>query len=430
MRSLVLLYMALLLVGASPIGVAAQSPPLTIREAVDEALANNPDLGVLRAQIGVARERPAQERGLTPPMVSAQIWQWPITSLNPANTNMYMFMVGQELPGRGKRDLRAAVADKDRALVAADVTIRERQVIDDVKQTYAALFIARRAAAVYRTGIDLLRQMADVSQAKYITGRISQQDVLKPIVESSRLYNDALVFDEQANLAAARLNVLLGRAPDAPIGGLAEPVEERLLPSAADLQRLAVDREPELARARLEVEKAQAELASARQEYRPDFTVQGGYAVMPNDTDAWLGTVSITWPRAPWSRGRIDARVAELSAGVETARLRVRAMENSVKQSVQAAYVHAASAEARATLLRTTILPQSEQMLAVSRVGYQADHVDFEALIDNERTLIGAQLDYVRALSEFAQATADLERAIGVDLPAGTTAAVDVKEGN
>src|SRR4029079_4460896 len=100
---------------------------------------------------------------------------------------------------------------------------------------------------------------------------------------------------------------------------------------------------------------AQAELASARQEYRPDFTVQGGYAVMPNDTDAWLGTVSITWPRAPWSRGRIDARVAELSAGVETARLRVRAMENSVKQSVQAAYVHAASAEARATLLRTTI---------------------------------------------------------------------------
>lgn len=43
-------------------------------------------------------------------MAEAQIWQWPLNTLNPANTDMYMFMVTQDLPGRGKRDLRAAVA--------------------------------------------------------------------------------------------------------------------------------------------------------------------------------------------------------------------------------------------------------------------------------------------------------------------------------
>ena len=44
-------------------------------------------------------------------------------------------------------------------------------------------------------------------------------------------------------------------------------------------------------------------------------------------------------------------------------------------------------------LLRTTILPQAQQTLDVSRIAYQTDAVDFQAVIDNERTLLDAQLD-------------------------------------
>jgi len=95
---------------------------------------------------------------------------------------------------------------------------------------------------------------------------------------------------------------------------------------------------------------------------------------------------------------------------------------------VQEAYVRAKAAQERAALLRTTILPQSQQTLEVSRVAYQTDRVDFQALIDNERMLLDARLDYFRALSDFSQALADLERAVGSDLPAGTTAVVSVQE--
>src|SRR5206468_7424285 len=216
-----------------------------------------------------------------------------------------------------------------------------------------------------------------------------------------------------ANLATARLNVLLDRAPETPIGPVVDPREEMLMPATADLQRMAIERQPELARARLEIERADAELASAKQEYKPDFTVQAGYMLMPNQTDAVLARVGVTWPRAPWSHGKIDARVAELTAAVESAKARERAMENMVRLAVQEAYVRAKSAQDRAALFRTTILPQSQQALDVSRVGYQTDRVDFQALIDNERTLLTSQLDYFRALSEFEQAAADLERAVG-----------------
>jgi cobalt-zinc-cadmium efflux system outer membrane protein len=145
---------------------------------------------------------------------------------------------------------------------------------------------------------------------------------------------------------------------------------------------------------------------------------------MPQQTDSLLARVAISWPRAPWSRGKIDAHVAEQTASVEAARARERAMESRVRLAVQEAYVHAQSAQDRAGLLRTTILPQSQQSLEVSRIAYQTDRVDFQAVIDGERMLLDAQLGYVRALSEFDQAVADLERAVGTDLPPGMTTTV------
>jgi len=404
-------------------------PPATLAELLQEALEKNPDLVALRAQVDVVKQRPAQERFLNAPMAEAQIWQWPFNSINPADTNMYMFMVTQELPGRGKRQLRAAVADKDVALAESDIAVRARDVVNQVKQAYASLFIARKAIQVHLDNVDLLRQIADVSQAKYTTGRISQQDVLKPVVELSRLHTDIIRFDEQAKLATARLNVLLNRAPETPIGPLVEPQEQTILPATADLQRLAIERQPELQRVRLEVERAEAELASVRGDYKPDFTVQGGYMLMPRMTDAWMGRIGITWPKAPWSRGKIDARVAEQTAAIQTAKARTQAAENMVRLAVQEAYVRATSAQDRAVLLRTTILPQSQQTLEVSRVAYQTDRADFQALIDNQRVLLDVNLDYFRALSDFTQALADLERAIGTDLPSGTTADVTVKGG-
>ena len=404
-------------------------PPVTVGELLQEALEKNPELVALRAQVDVVRQRRIQERFLDAPMAEAQIWQWPFNSINPADTNMYMLMVTQDLPGRGKRQLRAAVVEKDIALAESDIAIRARDVVNQIKQSYAALYIARKAIAVYLDSVELLRQIADVSQAKYTTGRISQQDVLKPVVELSRLHADIIMFDEQASLARAELNVLLNRPPETSIGPLIEPDEQSILPATADLQRMAIERQPELARARFEIEKAEAELASVRSEYKPDFSVQGGYMLQPRMPDAWMGRIGITWPKAPWSRGKIDARVAEQTAAVQAAKARIQALENMVRLAVQEAYVRATSAQQRAVLLRTTIRPQSQQTLEVSRVAYQTDRVDFQALIDNQRVLLDVSLDYFRALSDFTQALADLERAVGIDLPAGTTAAAIAKEG-
>jgi len=407
-----------------------EGPPASLKSLLQEALEKNPELAALRDQIAVARQRPAQERSLMPPTAEAQIWQWPINTLNPADTNMYMFMVGQEIPGRGKRDARAAVVEKDIALADADVAIRARQIVNEIKQAYSALYIARKAAELHLAGVDLLSQMAEVAQARYAAGRGSQTDALKPVIELSKLHSDVIMHEQEAGLAAARLNVLLNRPPDTPIGPLDEPGAAMVLPASAELQQLALARQPELQRARIEIERAGAGLTSVQLERKPDFSVQGGYLVMPNQTDGLLAKVGITWPNAPWSRGRIDAKIAEQSAALVSARSRERATENMLRLAVHEAYVRAEAARDRASLLQTTILPQAQQMFDVTRAAYQADRADFQSVLDAERTQLDEQLDYFRALSEFTQALADLERAVGTDLPAATTAPPPVSKGH
>jgi outer membrane protein TolC len=230
------------------------------------------------------------------------------------------------------------------------------------------------------------------------------------------LHDDIIMLDQDTKVATAKLNMLLDRPIDAPIGPLEAPHEQTLLPSLADLQAEALDRQPEIQGARLAVERAEAALAVARREHKPDYSVQAGYLVMPHQTDAVLARVGITWPDAPWSRGRTDARVREAAAYIEAAKARQRSMENALRFAVQEPYLRVKAAEKRAALLRTTIVPQSQQTMDVSRIAYQTDRVDFLALLDNERVLLNTQLDYYRALSDFEQAMADLERAVGTEI--------------
>jgi cobalt-zinc-cadmium efflux system outer membrane protein len=391
-------------------------PPLTLEAALDEALAKNPTLVALRRQFEAARLRPAQERFLMPPTFEAQIWQWPLGSANPLDTNMYMFTVGQDIPGRGKRRARAAVLDKEAEAAGNEIAVRAREVVDQVKRAYADLFLARAHIDIHLASVELLRQLADVSEARYAAGRLSQQDVLKAVVEISKLHEELVGMEERARIAQAALNTLLDRPPDAPIGPVGAPRERIVLPAVAALQRVALERHPELRQAALERERAEAALSAAKAEYHPDFLVGGGYFLMPRDRDAWTVSLGITWPGAPWSRKRLDARVAEARAEIEAAAARQRVVENALRFAIQEAYVRVESASQRAALLRTSVLPQSEQTFEVSRIAYQADRVGFVDLLDSQRVLLDAQLAYYRALSDLEQALADLERAVGVDL--------------
>ena len=71
------------------------------------------------------------------------------------------------------------------------------------------------------------------------------------------------------------------------------------------------------------------------------------------------------------------------------------------------------------------MIPQSQQVLEVSRVAYQSDRGDIVGLVEQQHGLLETQLDYYRALAAVAEARADLEYAVGDELPTASAPAVE-----
>ena len=385
-------------------------PPLTLRAAIDEALARNPELAALRQEYEVARAAPAQERFLAPPMLEAQIWGWPVTTLNPARTDMYMLMAEQELPGKGKRAARTLVAEREADMSQQQIAVRANQILSDLRQAYVDLAFTRDTFDLYSRQASLLQDVAETATVRYAAGEGAQHHTVVALVDVAAVEKDRIAAEERAQAAEARLNTLMGRPPSQPVGPLA-PIVSTV--PAEEAEQRALARHPDVAMVDAGVAKEQAELERLRGERRPDFVVGGGYMLMPGDAGAWTARAGITWPNAPWSRGRLTAAIEVQAKRVEAARARREVVAAQLRQAVRQAVVRLNAAERQVRLIESTVLPQIEHAFELTRLAYAAGEGAFTDMLDTRRTLLSTELEYVEARASVARARADLDTIAG-----------------
>ena len=388
----------------------AQAPPLTLRAAIDEATARNPELVALRQEYEAARAAPAQERFLAPPMLEAQIWGWPVTTLNPARTEMYMLMAEQELPGKGKRAARTLVAEREAEMSRQQIAVRANQILNDVRNAYIDLAFTRETFALYSRQAALLDQLAETATLRYAAGEGAQHHTVIALVEVASVQKERIAAEERAQAAEARLNTLLARPVSQPIEVL-EPIAATLSPEEAEQRALA--RHPEVAMVEAAVAREEAELERLRGERRPDFVVGGGYMLMPGDAGAWTARAGITWPNAPWSRGRLTTAIDVQAKRVEAAKARRGVVGSQLRQAVREAVIRLNAAERQVRLINSTVLPQIEHAFELTRLSYAAGEGPFTEILDTRRMLFSMELEYLEAQANVARARADLETVAG-----------------
>ena len=389
-------------------------PPLSLRVALEQALTNNADLRLARAEAAPLSDRPAQEQSLMPPRVEAQVWQWPVTTIDPRETDMYMFMLEQDFPGRGKRARRVEVAR--RAIAAADAAVEARrlQVAGAVRQAYARLALARRDVRSAREIAGGLDGLVAASQTTYAAGGGSQALVVRAMLAVSRVRERLATLEGDARAAAAQLNTLMGRAPTQAIGALDEPPGQ-IAATARAADDVEVGRHPEVLAARAVVAQAESQVAAARQERRPDWMVQGGYMLMPGEAGAWSARVGVTWPSAPWTKGRVTAAVAEAEKRRDAAEAALAAVEARLRQAYEEATARVAAAGSRLHALRTAVLPQARHLVDATRVAFESGQGSLADALEAQQMLLEAGLDDARAVHELELARADLDTAAGAD---------------
>jgi outer membrane protein, heavy metal efflux system len=385
--------------------------PLTLDAAIAEALERHPTLVALRAQYDAARAAPARERFLVPPTLEAQVWAWPITTLNPARTDMYMFMAEQELPGRGKRAARVLVAERDADIARQQVPVEAAALVGEIRVAFVELGVARQLRALYDDQRRLLRDMTEAATIRYASGSGGQHHSIAALVELTRLERDVIAADERVHSAEARLNAAVGWPLTRQIGALA-PVAASV--SVADAEALALARHPEFAMVDARVAREEAELARLRGERRPDFVVGGGYMLMPGDAGALTVRGGVTWPNAPWSRGRVSAMIDAQSRRVDAAKAQRETVALRVRRTVRDATIRLEAAERQVRLMQSSVLPQVEHAFELARLAYSGGEGDFAGMLESRRLVFTTQLELTEAHANASRAYAALETAVGL----------------
>src|SRR5439155_13484064 len=170
--------------------------------------------------------------------------------------------------------------------------------------------------------------------------------------------------------AAARLNELLSRPPDEPLGTPHAPALRRVPGPLDRLLALARAKRPELAARSAAVARTEDAVALARRDYLPDFDLTFGRFYNRDRRDGYGAMVGMTLPWPFLYRRNAALEEARARLGAEQA-MRRRA-EDQIAASVRTALATLESAAAEHQLLVATHVPQAEQAFAASREAYAA----------------------------------------------------------
>jgi cobalt-zinc-cadmium efflux system outer membrane protein len=385
---------------------------------IDEALKNNPSLKAAGNKIDAAKASVGYTKSLDPPLVGFEFYQAPVSGFpNPFKDQMeYDYSIQQMFPFPGKLGSMAHAEQKRTDMLTADRQTREQDIVRNVKGLYYDLYLKNRQSEINHETRALVREFVDIARKQYELGKGKQSDILRAQTELSALGNDSIVLVQQRKSMQGMLNALCNRPVTAEIGFIPEIDPALREYDLGALLALAEKNRPELKSMQYGVEMKQAERAASGKEYLPDFMVRGTYKQMASLPDDWSLMIGATVPIAPWSLGKTASGNGRNDANVKTAQAELDNMKNMIASEVNDALLKVKSSMERIALSRESVIPQARQTLASALASYKTGKEEFLMLIDIQRMLAMAKLDYHMAVMNLLDSQSQLERAVGMSI--------------
>ncbi|NUO07296.1 MAG: TolC family protein [Candidatus Brocadia sp.] len=391
--------------------------PLDLKWLIQESIEHNPEIIAAQKRLNAAKSKISQAKSLEDPTVRAGSYDM---SNHPFNFNgqtemlQQRYSISQRIPFPGKLHLRNEVATEEANMVEKDLLAKIQEITALVKSAFYELYYINNAIDITEESRNLLRKFARVAETKYSVGKVTQRDALAAQVELSTLANNLIILNKEKGSVIARLNSLLDRPTQTPLGKPRSFEKHTLHLTIEELEELAVKNRPELKRFDHAVKKNEANLKLSKKDYYfADFEPMVEYMQEDKRSDTWASAITINVPWL-WSKNRL--KVKESKEDLSAAKSDYRFINNKTLFEVKDFLVRIQSSESTVNLYKTGVIPQAEQSLKAARIGYETDRLDFLTLIDSQRILLNASLLYYRALADFEQNLANLERAVGMQL--------------
>jgi outer membrane protein TolC len=397
----------------------ARAESLSLARVLEVVRAQNPAIAGANARADAAAAIPGRMRAWDDPVVSWEAWNIPESvAIGQADNNIVR--LSQRIPFPGKRTLAGEMAARDADAMHHDAGAVALDALSLAKHAYVDLWRAQQSLAVMRRDLGLAERVSRLVAQRYATGGAEQTDVLMADVDVSHaegtLRTAELAIDEAwASLAAIMSDAPYDRPPT-----LSDPPDPWLPDSPAALVERALQERPELAARDAAIARETTGARLAGKGYLPDFEVSVGRFLNHDAANGFGAMASMTVPLA-W-KSKYDAGVAEANARIIAAEADRRSTANAVRRDVMQAYLRARSARVQHDLFAGTHAPHAEQALRVTEAAYVAGSSPLPSLFATVREVQRVHLEHVTARADFEKAYADLERAVGADLPRPTGA--------
>ena len=390
---------------------------LDVDQLVDEALQNNPEILAAKKKWEVYKEKIPQARALEDPMFGFGIINLPTSfSFRQEDMTMKEFSISQKFPFYGKRRLMGEMAGKEAEAVFNEIQEKANRIIRDVKNTYYDLSHVYRTTEVTQRNKEIMEGFAKIAESKYSVGGGLQQDVLKAHVEVSKMVDDLIMLSQRKRALEAKLNALLNRPPETPVGEPEEVIFKKLPIEIEAFQKTAQEVNPTLKGMKKMIEAKEKAYALAKREYYPDLKLLFAYGQRDalngvKQDDMLTGMMEINIPI--YFKWKQDRKVAETKADILATEAEYRAMKNEIFFMIADMGSMTQRVERQIDLYKTGIIPQASLQVNSALSAYRVNKVDFLTLLDSQVTLYKYELEYHQGLTEYEKSVANLEAAIG-----------------
>ncbi len=388
-------------------------PSLHLETLIEEVLQRNPDLEAAKERIRAAAEVVPRVQILEDPEFKF------MSDYNNFKSKsqflpMLQYQISQTFPFPGKLGLKGRVAAEVLKQFQSQQVITERDLILQTKKLYFQLLFNHASTQINKNNRNLVKNIIDASLAHYQAGVAGYEEVAKAQVELQVLDEQLLTIEADRIFIVSMLNAILNRPQKAPLGQPVKDFSSSVHFSYDKLERLAMQKVPELQELQAKVNEQQMMARLAKREYFPDVTISAGYEQMTRNLkdNAWEASIHFKIPL--WVGLRQKRQVREALARASANRCALKGMEALVRGQIQETLGKLKATEERLLLFETGLLPKIQEALQASEASYRAGKGSFLILLDTRRQYQEISLEYERIREERESLLAELERAVGV----------------
>ena len=411
MKRVILLLTTAFSISAAGIG-SAQEPVLRVEPLVQEAISRNPKIAAARERHSALQEKIPQAGALEDPMLGFGVVNLPNNfDFNEEDMTAKEVSISQKFPFPGKRALSEEAAAKEADAGAAEIDDIANQVAKEVKTAFYDLSHAYRAEEVTQRSKSILEELAKITHTRYSLGQAIQEDIIRIQVEISKMVDDLFMLDQKKRALAARLNYLLNRPQNSPVGRPAEFEFSPVAFSIEDLQQQALAENPMLKALKQDIAARGKNVEVAKRDYLPDFSLKFAYGQREERLDMYTGMIEMNLPI--FFKSKQERKVAEGYADVRSVQAKYDGAQNEILYMIADMGSMLQRLERKIELYRTGIIPQSRLQIDTALSAYMVNKADFMTLLDSRMRLYRYELDYHEALTEYEKSLAALEAVVG-----------------